>query len=188
MTNLENYSVCKVHSFVKNYYVPTILKNHVYDMTTGISLCGSVNMNHDRYDVEECDEVVECKACAKAFAKIKTAAAAESASWAAAEQAVEVAADPEFYKKAAAAQAASWAAAEAAESAAAEAAKTETAPNPSYLLHIISELSQAAMNLRYVEATCNNDDEYANVLTAAQCNELDNMFERLQDILKALGK
>ena len=155
MTNLENYTVCKVHSFVKNYYAPTILKNHVYDMTTDISLCGSVNMNNDRYDVEQCDEVVECKACAKAYDKIKSAAAAESASWAAAET---------------------------------ETVETETVEKTEQAEHIISELSQAAMNLRYVEATCNNDDEYANVLTAEQCNELDNMFERLQDILKALGK
>jgi len=155
MTNLENYTVCKVHSFVKNPYVPTILKNHVYDMTTGMSLCGKVNSDHDKYDVEECDEMVECKACAKAYDKIKTAAAAEAASWAAAET-------------------------ETVETVPVE--KTEQAE------HIISELSQAAMNLRYVEATCNNDDEYANVLTAEQCNELDTMFERLQDILKALGK
>ena len=151
MTNLENYTVCKVSSFsTRNFYINTILKNHVYDMTTGISICGSVNMNNDRYDVEQCDEVVECKVCAKAFDKIKTAAAADAASWAAAE--------------------------------------TETVEKTEQAEHIISELSQAAMTLRYVQATCDNDDKYADVLTAEQCNELDNMFERLQDILKSLGK
>ena len=146
--NLQNYSVCKVHSFVKNYYVPTILKNHVYDMTTGMSLCGSVNMNHDRYDVEECDEVVECKACAKAFAKIKTAAAEAETVEAEMETNIPCATDTE---------------------------------------HIISELSQAAQILRYVQATCENDEQYINILTVAECNELDEMFERLKEITTVIS-
>lgn len=156
MTNLQNYTVCKVHSFTKNPYVPTILRNHVYNLTTNKSLCGSVDLNNDAYDVLDDSGIVECKACEKAFNKIKTAAAAEAATFAAVET-VETADVVEVEK-------------------------TEQAE------HIISELSQAAMTLRYVQATCDNDDEYADVLTAEQCNELDNMFERLQDMLQALGK
>tara|TARA_B100000035_G_C20974994_1_gene542767 strand:- start:609 stop:947 length:339 start_codon:yes stop_codon:yes gene_type:complete len=53
--------------------------------------------------------------------------------------------------------------------------------------HIISELSQAAQNLRYVQATCENDEEYYNILTVSECNELDEMFERLQEIITIIS-
>ena len=49
--------------------------------------------------------------------------------------------------------------------------------------HIISELTQAAITLRYVQATCENDEQYDNILTVAECNELNAMFERLQQIV-----
>lgn len=156
MTNLQNYTVCTVNSFTKNPYVPTVLRNHVYNLTTNKSLCGSVDLNNDAYDVLDDSGIVECKACAKAFDKIRAAAAKKGLSirpFVEAETADVV-----------------------------EVEKTEQAE------HIISELSQAAMTLRYVQATCDNDDEYADVLTVDQCNELDNMYERLQDMLQALGK
>ena len=146
MTNLQNYTTCHVYSFRKDPYVPTILKNHVYNLTTNTSLCGSVDLNDDSYDVQADSCVVECKACAKAYDKIKVAAAAET-----------------------------------------ETVETETVEKTEQAEHIISELSQAAMTIRYVQATCDNDDEYADVLTADQCNELDSIFERLQEIMNGLG-
>ena len=143
---LQNYTTCHVYSFRKDPYVPTILKNHVYNLTTNTSLCGSVDLNDDSYDVQADSCVVECKACAKAYDKIKVAAAAET-----------------------------------------ETVETETVEKTEQAEHIISELSQAAMTIRYVQATCDNDDEYADVLTADQCNELDSIFERLQEIMNGLG-
>jgi hypothetical protein len=139
MTNLTKYEVLDVTSW--NGDTSRILKNHIYDTTTDISICGRVNLAQWHLT---CDgpafTSVECKSCAKAYDKLK------------------------------------------------ETVETETVEKTEQAEHIISELSQAAMNLRYVQATCDNDDEYADVLTAEQCNELDNMFERLQDILKSLGK
>jgi len=138
MTNLQNYTLCTVSSYTKYSYTGTVLRNHVYNLTTNKSLCGSVDLNDDKYDAEDTNELVECKACAKAYDKIKTAAAAEAALWAAVETV--------------------------------EAETVETVPveKTEQAEHIISELSQAAMTLRYVQATCDNDDEYADVLTAEQ--------------------
>jgi len=151
MTNLQNYTTCHVYSFRKDPYVPTILKNHVYNLTTNTSLCGSVDLNDDSYDTVQADScVVECKACARAYDKIKSAAAAET---------IET-----------------------------ETVETETVELSTEVEHIISELSQAAMTVRYVQATCENDDQYDNLITVEQCNELDAIFERLQDIMSGLGK
>lgn len=151
MTNLQNYTVCKVNSFSRrNYYLRTVIKNHVYNLTTNKSLCGRVNLNDDKYDVLDDSGIVECKACAKAYDKIKAAAAAET---------VET-----------------------------ETVETETVELSTEAEHIISELSQAAMTVRYVQATCENDDQYDNLLTVEQCNELDAIFERLQHIMSGLGK
>jgi hypothetical protein len=76
----------------------------------------------------------------------------------------------------------------AAENVETETAETETVELSIETTHIISELSQAAMTLRYVQATCENDEQYDNVLTVAECNELDAMYERLQEIMTGLGK
>ena len=43
------------------------------------------------------------------------------------------------------------------------------------------------MTLRYVQATCENDAQYDNVLTVAECNELDAMYERLQEIITVIS-
>ena len=75
MTNLEKYTVCEVTSW-SNDETSRILKNHIFDTTTDISLCNRVNLASDHLT---CDgsalTFVECKSCAKAFDKIKQAAA-----------------------------------------------------------------------------------------------------------------
>ena len=146
--NLQNYTVCRVNSYVSTVGIWTVLKNHVYNLTTNKSLCGRVDLNDDKYDAEETNELVECKACVKAFSKIKSAAA---------------------------------------ESETVEAEMETNIPCATDTEHIISELSQAAQILRYVQATCENNEQYINILTVAECNELDEMFERLKEITTVIS-
>lgn len=152
--NLQNYSVCTVDSFAKCQYISTVLKNHMFNLITNVSLCGSVDLNRNIYEAEQTNELVECKSCARAYDKIKAQAAAQNAQFATVETETETETDISC------------------------ATDTE---------HIISELSQAAQNLRYVQATCENDEQYSNILTVAECNELDEMFERLQEIITIIS-
>ena len=68
MTNLTKYEVLDVTSW--NGDTSTILKNHIYDTTTDISMCGRVNLAQWHLT---CDGPaftgVECKSCAKAYDK-----------------------------------------------------------------------------------------------------------------------
>lgn len=152
--NLQNYSVCTVDSFGANTEKITIIKNHVYNLTKNVSLCGSVDLNDARYDVLDDSGVVECKSCARAYNKIKAQAAAQNAQFATVETETEI---------------------------------ETNIPCATDTEQIISQLSQAAQNLRYVQATCENDDQYDNILTVAECNELDAMFERLQEIITVIS-
>lgn len=148
--NLQNYSVCNVSSFSTRTFHNTVLRNHVYNLTTEVSLCGSVDLNDDKYEAEQTNELVECKSCARAYNKIKAQAAAQNAQFATVETDTDI-------------------------------------PCATDTEHIISQLSQAAQNLRYVQATCENDEQYSNVLTVEECNELDEMFERLQEIITVIS-
>ena len=55
-------------------------------------------------------------------------------------------------------------------------------------VHIITELSQAARMIEYVESTCFNHEDYGNILTSEQCNELHAMFDQLDEIISNIKK
>ena len=75
-----------------------------------------------------------------------------------------------------------------------EKAKLATDPEPETettapeSVHIITELSQAARMIEYVESTCFNHEDYGNILTSEQCNELHAMFDQLDEIISNIKK